>query len=439
MLSVGQARVRNCEGVSRRQLLQVGGLGLFGASLANWHASSALASGAKKDKYAQRDAACIFLWLDGGPSHFETFDPKPDTPDAIRGPFGTIPTSISGVFFSELLPMAADWMDRVAIIRSLNHSDGSHSAIPMLSGLPGENTAIGAVVSKLKGFSGNMPPFVHFGSNLAVGGGKFGAGYDPVKIEDPSGKKIELPGFTLNAELSAERLGDRAALVSSIDRLRAKFEQTANVVKMDEFHRRAYDILTSSKVRDAFDMSRESDVVRDRYGANFFGQSCLMARRLVEAGTRFVQIKWYDGPAWDAWDVHGADLGGMVRMERHLCPRFDQGLTALLEDLSQRGMLDSTLVVAVGEFGRTPQINKYGARDHWPYCFSALLAGGGIPGGTVVGASDKDGGRPADRPVSPAEFAATLYHLMGINTTTVDADPRVRPFTGGAAPVSELL
>jgi uncharacterized protein (DUF1501 family) len=438
MLTVGQAKVRNCQGVTRRELLQVGAVSTLGLTLADWHANVAAAS-TKKNKYAQRDAACIFLWLDGGPSHYETFDPKPDATDAIRGPFGAIPTSTSGVFFSELLPMTANWMDRVAIIRSLNHSDGSHSAIPMLSGLPGENTAIGAVVSKLKGFSGNMPPFVHFGSNLSVGGGKLGPGYDPVKIEDPTGKKIELPGFTLNAALSPERLGDRQSLLSSIDRTRASFDKTASVVKMDEFHKRAYDILTSTKVREAFDMSRETEATRDRYGANFFGQSCLMARRLVEAGTRFVQIKWYDGPAWDAWDVHGADLGGMVRMERHLCPRFDQGLTALLEDLTQRGMLDSTLVVAVGEFGRTPQINKYGARDHWPYCFSALLAGGGVPGGTVIGASDKEGGRPADHPVSPAEFAATLYHLIGINTTTVDADPRVRPFIRGAAPVSELL
>ncbi len=439
MFNIADGKVRNCEGVSRRGVLQVAGLGALGFSLADWLAAQTASASGKLGKYARRDASCILLWLDGGPSHFETFDPKPEAPDAIRGPFGAIPTKLSGVYFSELLPMASEWMNRIAIVRSMNHSDGSHSAIPMLSGLPGENTAIGAVVSKLKGFSGNMPPYVHFGSNLAVGGGRLGPGYDPVKIPDPSGKKVELPGFTLNAGLSAERLGDRTALLSRIDQQRAKFEATDSVVKMDDFHRRAYEILTSTKVREAFDMSREPASVRDRYGANFFGQSCLMARRLVEAGTRFVQIKWYDGPAWDAWDVHGADLGGMVRMERHLCPRFDQGLTALLEDLDRRGMFSNTLVVAVGEFGRTPQINKFGARDHWPYCFSAMLAGAGIPGGTIVGASEKDGGRPAERPVSPAEFAATIYQLVGINTTTVDGDPRVRAFTGGAAPVTELL
>ena len=161
-----------------------------------------------------------------------------------------------------------------------------------------------------------------------------------------------------------------------------------------------------------------------------------MARRLVEAGTRFVQVKWYEGPAWDGWDVHGADLGGMERMEQHLCPRLDQGLSALLDDLHQRGMLDTTLVVAVGEFGRTPQMNKYGARDHWPACFSALLAGGGVPGGTIVGSSDKHGASPASRPVSPPQFAATLYRLLGLQLTT---DPRLKPFVRDAAPIAELV
>src|SRR5262249_29689710 len=161
------------------------------------------------------------------------------------------------------------------------------------------------------------------------------------------------------------------------------------------FYQRAVDMLTSARVREAFDLAREKESLRDRYGANFFGQSCLLARRLVEAGTRFVQIKWYDGPAFDGWDVHGADLAGLVRMEQHLCPRFDQGLSALLEDLRQRGLLRTTLVVAFGEFGRTPTINRYAGRDHWPYCSSVLLAGAGIPGGTVVGASDRVAAYPA--------------------------------------------
>jgi uncharacterized protein (DUF1501 family) len=205
---------------------------------------------------------------------------------------------------------------------------------------------------------------------------------------------------------------------------------------MDTFYRRAIDMLTSTRVRDAFDLSKEPDGLRNRYGANFFGQSCLMARRLVEAGTRFVQIKWYDGIAFDAWDVHGADLAGLVRMEQQLCPRFDQALSALLEDLKQHGLLGSTLVVVTGEFGRTPRVNAFGGRDHWPHCFSVLLAGGGVRGGTVVGASDLTGAYPADRPVRPPDLAATLYRLLGIDTNT---DPRVRPFIRDGAPVAELL
>ena len=172
-----------------------------------------------------------------------------------------------------------------------------------------------------------------------------------------------------------------------------------------------------------------------QYGANFFGQACLMARRLVEAGTRYVQIKWYDVVAFDAWDCHGAELPGMMRMEQQLCPRLDQGLAAFIDDLDDRGLLDSTLVVVAGEFGRTPKINKSGARDHWPHCFSALMAGGGIPGGTIVGASDKKGAYPARRPVRPTEFAATIYERMGIDTTN---DIRIRPFINNALPVGEL-
>ncbi len=435
MLRVGQARVRNCEGIGRRELLRVGGLSLAGLTLADWfRAGESQAAAPTYDR--AKDVSCIFLWLDGGPSHFETFDPKPDAPERIRGPYGAINTNVGGVQFSELLPMSARMMDRCGLIRSMTHSSGSHSPIPMLTGFNGDSTSYGAVLTKLSGFSEAMPPYVHIGSRLGVGGGSLGAAYNPVEVRDPSGKQVELPQFSLSANITADRFQERRQLLASIDRLRAQADANLGVEKMDRYYRLAVEMLTSTKVREAFDLSQEKESLRDRYGANFFGQSCLMARRLVEAGTRFVQIKWYDGPAWDAWDVHGADLGGMVRMEQHLCPRFDQGFTALLEDLHQRGMLDTTLVVVTGEFGRTPNINKYGARDHWPACFSALLAGGGVPGGTVVGASDKQGGQPADRPVSPAEFAATLYRLLGFNTTT---DQRVRPFVRGAQPVAELV
>jgi hypothetical protein len=436
MLRLGNVPVRNCQGVTRRELLQVAGLSTIGLALPDWlRQNDAVAAGSGKYD-AARDVSCILLWLDGGPSHFETFDPKPGAIDSIRGPYGAIATKVTGIHVSELLPMTAQQMQHCAIIRSMSHSSGDHSPIPMLTGKAGDSTAHGAVVAKLKGAATSMPPYVHIGSRLGVGGGGLGSAYHPLEVADPAGKKTPPPQFSLTANVSAERFQERRNLLAEIDSMRRAADASLEMGKMDRYSRLAVEMLTSSRVRDAFDLAKERDELRERYGANFFGQACLMARRLVAAGTRFVQIKWYDGPAWDAWDVHGADMGGMERMEQHLCPRLDQGLTALLEDLSTRGMLETTLVVAVGEFGRTPKINKYGARDHWPYCFSALLAGGGVPGGIVVGASDKEGGRPAHRPVSPAEFAATLYRLLGFNTTT---DLRLRPFVGNAAPVEELV
>jgi hypothetical protein len=429
MLHVGEATVRNCQGISRREILQVAGLGLLGLALPDWLR-------ARERQAGTRDVSCIFLWLDGGPSHFETFDPKPNTPDTIRGPYGVIPTRASGIRISELLPLLAQHMDQCALIRSLTHGIDSHSPIPMLTGFTGVTTTYGAVVTRLKGHTRDLPPYVHLGSKLAVGGGALGAAYDPVEVRDPSGSKVELPQLKLPADLTADRFRQRRELLSALDTLRGQLHAGEAVEKMDTFYQRAIDILTSTRVREAFDLTREKEELRNRYGANFFGQSCLLARRLVEAGTRFVQIKWYDGPAFDGWDVHGADLPGMARMEQHLCPRLDQGLSALLGDLKERGLLSSTLVVATGEFGRTPRINRFGARDHWPHCFSVLLAGGGVPGGVVVGASDREGAYPANNPVRPPDLAATLYRLLGIDTNT---DPRIRPFIRDGAPVADLV
>jgi len=430
MLRLGSSIQRNCQGLSRREILTIGSLGMAGLTLPGWLHSAQAAP------QKSRDVSCILLWLDGGPSHLETFDPKPGTPDTVRGPYGVIPTSVSSVQFCELLPMLAAWMDRCAVIRSMTHGIDAHAPIPMLTGFNGKTTSYGAVVTRLKGPRGDMPPHVHLGSKLAVGGGDLGSACDPIELRDPTGNKVDLPQFSLSANLSAERLHERQALLKAVDDMRRKAHADPAVEKLDTFHQRAIDMLTSTKVRDAFDLSREPPTVRNRYGANFFGQSCLLARRLVEAGTRFVQVKWYDGPAFDAWDVHGADLAGMARMEQQLCPRLDLGLSALLEDLQQRGLLASTLVLAFGEFGRTPRINKYGARDHWPHCFSVFLAGAGIPGGVIVGASDREGAYPTSSPVKPPELAATIYKLMGIDINT---DPRVRPFIGTAGPVPDLV
>ena len=442
MLKFGRATSKNCQGISRREVFQVGGLNLLGLSLAE-----SLRRNAAAAESPRQERSCVFIWLNGGPSHFETFDPKPDTDDSVRGPYGSIQTPVAGVHLSELLPMLARRMEKFSVIRSMSHKNGSHNSTAMLTGFDNKLETFGAVVTKLKGADRAMPPYVHVGSTPGdgsqvtsnidrVGGGTLGSAYSPISVRDPSGKKVELPDFSLSADISADRFQQRQALLDAVDRTRRQLDESPAVEKMDTYYRRAIEMLTSTRVRDAFDLENERPQLRMQYGANFFGQACLMARRLVEAGTRYVQIKWYDVVAFDAWDCHGAELPGMMRMEQQLCPRLDQGLAAFIDDLDDRGLLDSTLVVVAGEFGRTPKINKSGARDHWPHCFSALMAGGGIPGGTIVGSSDRKGAYPARRPVSPTEFAATIYERMGVDTTN---DIRIRPFINNALPVGELI
>ncbi len=431
MFNIGNAASKHCQGVTRRAILQVGGLGAIGLTLADAFAARA-SSGAPT-----RERSCIFIFLSGGPSHFETFDPKPSAPSDIRGPYGVIPTRVPGIQISELLPQVARHMDKCSLIRSMTSADGAHSGAFLLSGGTRGAASMGAVLQRLGGAgSAGVPPFVHVGpTGYLPGAGNLGTAFSPFLVAHPT-RQVQLPEFTLSATVSAQRFQSRRDLLGAVDQTRAAWQSNAAVGEMDNNFRRAADLLTSDRVRSAFDVSLEPPELRARYGGNIFGQSCLLARRLAEAGTRFIQVNWYGEPAWHGWDVHGADLPGLGRMESPLCPRLDQGLSSLLEDLHQRGLLDSTLVVVTGEFGRTPRINQYGGRDHWPQCFSVLLAGGGVPGGLVVGASDNQGGYPAFRPVQVPELAATIYRLMGINTNT---DLRIRPFIGEAAPMPELI
>jgi hypothetical protein len=415
--------------------LQAGGLGLLGLSLGQVWPGQARGIGYGASK---KETSCIFIFLSGGPSHFETFDPKPNAPSNIRGPYGAIPTCVPGIHISELLPLTAQHLDKCTILRSMTSKDGGHSGTAMLSGMSGSGASYGAVLTRLKGpGQSGLPPFVHVGPNgYLPGAGNLGAAYQPILVPDPSGKQVQLPQFGLTVDVTADRFRQRSQLLQAVDQVRSDLQSNPAIEKMGENYQRAVEMLTSNKVREAFDLEREPVELRSRYGGSTFGQSCLMARRLVEAGTRFVQVNWFSAPAWLGWDVHGADLPGLGRMESPLCPRLDQGLTALLDDLDRRGLLASTLVVVTGEFGRTPQVNKYGGRDHWPNCFSVLLAGAGVPRGAVLGASDRNGGYPVERPVTVPELAATLYRLLGIETTT---DARIKPFIGEAAPVNELI
>lgn len=434
MISLGTIIGRDCQGMHRREFLRLGNAGFAGLTL-----DRLLRTADAGPAPGKPERSCIFIYLAGGPSQLETFDPKPAAPLNIRGPWGAIRTATPGTHFGEMLPSLARLVDRFALLRALNHSNSLHQPWPMMTGNIQHRIAHASTVSFLKRNEVRaMPAHVHLGPRLSVGAGTLGRSAEPLEIADPLNVANSLDEFTLGHGIDPDRLDDRQTLLASFDELRKLIDGSPAVGAQDAIYRRAIGMLTSSRVRDAFDLAREPERLRDRYGANSFGQSCLMARRLIEAGTRFVQVVWYnreDGFAV-GWDVHGDDLAGLVRMEQQLCPRFDQGLSALLEDLEERGLLASTLVCATGEFGRTPQISKLGGRDHWPYCFSALMAGARVRGGAVVGASDTRGAFPADRPTSPADFAATLYQILGVDPTL---DDRLRPAVFEGQPVAELL
>lgn len=436
MLELGRGYIRNCEGMSRRRLLTVGGLGVMGLSLAD--ALRAEASPGRATGPAQR--SCIFVWLDGGPSQYETFDPKPEAAVEVRGPYGAIETNVSGIRISELLPTLARQMDKFTIIRTFTHGLDRHSPVHVMTGSPTDNTAYGAVVTALKERRSAMPPYVRLGSQIrGVGGGRLGAAFDPVQVENPGAAKIVLPDFERPAAVDGDRFARRRGLLDRVDHFRRDTDADPVLQTKDAAYQKAMGLLTSTEVREAFDLSRESPRLRARYGANKFGQSCLLARRLVEAGTRFVEIKWFgdvDSSAYDSWDVHGADLPGLTRLEHQLCPRLDLAFAALLQDLHERGLLESTLVVALGEFGRTPKINPLGGRDHWPAAQSVFVAGAGTPAGTVIGSTDAEGAYPASRPVPLNDFIVTFYRLLDLNA---NLDDRLRPFMPPGETVDELL
>jgi hypothetical protein len=434
MLELGRDKLRTCEGISRRRLMTVGGLGVMGLTLADALRAEAAEPAGKTPP------SCIFVWLDGGPSQYETFDPKPEAPAEVRGPYGAIETNVKGIRISELLPTLAGQMDKFCVLRSFTHTLDRHSPIHVMTGSATQPTAFGAVVTAFSRHSAVMPPYVRLGSNITgVGGGSLGAAYDPVQVPDPAAGKVVIPDYDPPKWVDRPRLDRRRSLLDQVERFRAEADQNPQLRSKDAAYQKAMSLLTSSQVRDAFDLSRESPDLRARYGANKFGQSCLLARRLVEAGSRFVEIKWFgdvDSSAYDSWDTHGADLPGLTRLEHQLCPRLDMAFSALVQDLSDRGLLANTLVVALGEFGRTPRMNVMGGRDHWPAAQSVFLAGAGVPAGTVIGSTDAEGAYPASRPVSLADFNVTFFRILGFNSNT---DDRLRPFLTSGSVVDELV
>ena len=440
MLEFGRGCVRHCTGVSRRRFVTVGGLGVMGLTLADALRAEAAPRPGGTAGLSARKTACIFVWLDGGPSQFETFDPKPDAPVEIRGPYGAIETNVSGIRISELLPTLARQMDRFTIVRTLTHSLDRHAPNHVMTGAPNGSTSFGAVATAFDERTGSLPPYVRLGSAIrGVGGGTLGPAFEPVQVEDPGAGKVVLPDYDLPPAIDAPRFARRRNLLAGVDAFRRAADADPGLRNKDAYYQQAMGLLTSTEVRDAFDLSREPAALRSRYGANKFGQSCILARRLIESGSRFVEIKWFgdvDSSAYDSWDVHGADLPGLSRLEHQLCPRLDMAFAGLLQDLHDRGLLETTLVVALGEFGRTPKINALGGRDHWPPAQSVFIAGAGVPAGTVIGATDADGGYPAARPVPLNDFIVTFYRLLGLNA---NLDDRLRPFVPAGNVVEELL
>lgn len=438
---------------NRRSFVKAGILGAAGLTLPDLLKADAHSRG------AARKNSVIILWMRGGPSHHDTWDPKPDAPVEYRGEFGVLPTKVPGILLSDLLPLCGKVMDQWSIIRSLHHADAGHSSGDQIcfTGYPAGSNAdenvmpsCGSIVSKQLGhLTPQLPAYVMIprqvpgtgAAYLGVAHKAFETGVDPA---NPG--TFRVPNFTMPEGITLERLADRRDLLGSFDQVRRELDRSGQMEALDRFHQQAWDVLTSPAARDAFDLDREPDRVRERYGfmapfdpgasnrcgAPAWSQRILLARRLVEAGVRLVTVdlRW--------WDTH---VQGFDSLRRGFLPRFDRAYSALIEDLKQRGLLDTTLVLAWGEFGRTPRVNKDAGRDHYPNVFSAALAGGGIRGGRVVGESDAKGAFPRANPKSPQDVLATVYRHLGVDVEKnyVDASGRPHPVLPSGKPIEELF
>jgi hypothetical protein len=406
---------------SRRDFVRIGGLAALGLGLPELFARRAAA--AESPAKAKR---CILIWLDGGPSHLETFDLKPHAPREVRGPFAAIDTAVSGIQISECLPLLAARMKQAAIVRSLTSPLGEHNLGTqyLLTGYPPtpalDYPTIGSVVAHLETAEHPLPRFVAI-PDFRVGGqpfaahGYLAAGADPFEVGgDPARPDFRVAGLDFFPGLDADRLNRRREYLAALDSVERHSEAHPAAPTGSPFDQ-AHRLIVSPQAKAAFDLSQEPAQTRARYGPRTIGQSTLLARRLIEAGVPFVTVNY---PGWDTHQNLYTQLKEGFTGAQHpvgLIPSLDLALSALLDDLSDRGLLAETLIVVMGEFGRTPKLNTQGGRDHWPRVFSALLAGGGVPGGQVIGASDATGESPKDRPITPADLAATIYTLLGID------------------------
>ena len=448
--------VHFCDGLTRRDFLHAGSLAALGLGLPALQGLEAQGAVAR-----DRDVNCILLFLVGGPSQLDTWDMKPDAPEEIRGPFRPIATKVPGVQVSEIFPRLAGMMDQVSLIRSVYHTaaavhDTGHQMMQTGRLFTGgiEHPHYGCVLSKLKSGRNDTPPHVLLpkpigatGGNMPHGqsAGYLGKTFDPFVLNaDPNDKAFKVPDLLPPDYVTAVRETRRRSLRAAIDGEVKAFEHSADARLLDANFEGAFKLMSSVSAREAFDLKAEPDPVRDRYGRTRFGQSCLLARRLVERGVRFVTVNMFETVFNEVtWDIHGsAPFTAIESYKNDIGPNFDNAYTALLEDLSRTGLLGNTMVIALGEFGRTPKINPAGGRDHHPACWTVLTAGGPIKGGQVVGASDEIGYAPKDRPVTTAEIAATVFHGLGIDLETELPGPQGRPLRlvdHGVEPIGELF
>jgi len=461
------ARDREGLTLSRRNLLKAGLAGFGGLTLPGL-------LGARDSGTARQPKSVILLWMAGGPSQIDTLDPKPDRPPENRGPFSVTKTKLPGVIVCEHLPKLAAMLDRFTVIRSVNcrHSNHEPNTVMQTANLlaePRENPearsypAIGSLVAKLRGPNHPAsPPYVAFmrsRSHLAYGG-YLGKSYDPflaneaarLPVYDLVGKDTgQLSGgrmFELPSDVPAVRMGNRQSLLQNFDRLRADIDRSGSMAALDKYGQQAVEMLTGGRVRDALDLSKEPMTTLEKYGKHLWCQQALLARRMVEAGTAFITIDLSYHTASGTWDTHGDNIppyGGIRKGLTPLLPLFDHLITTLVGDLEQRGLLEQTLVIAMGEFGRTPQLGTQGStdgRNHWPYVMSMLLAGGGLRHAQVIGSSEKDGGQIQERPVTPGDLAATIYKHFGVplDSTYKDATNRtLNLLPNGGDPIRELF
>jgi hypothetical protein len=447
--------------MSRRESLRAGSLSLFGLTLPSYLGGQAQAA-AQRPARPGRAKACILLFMWGGPAHQDTWDLKPDAPAEFRGEFRPIATAVPGLRICEHLPQIARHTDKVALVRSLTHGDVDHlTATHFLltgRGVPNRNGPehedwphYGALLASQGRGRGPLPPFVSMMPRVPDGAPRFveqsrgrGAGmlgplFEPMRIDaDASRTDYQVADFSLRADVPAKRAAGRRDLLRQLEGQRHRVETDPRIAALHKHYERAFTLLDTRGVAEAFDLSKESDRVRDRYGRNIHGQAVLQARRLVEAGVPLVTVFWQNDGLTNVsvyWDTHNRNF---IDLKTRLCPVADQAFSALLEDLDQRGLLNETLVVWTGEFGRTPRVGQgvpggAGAgrdgRDHWAGVFTSVLAGGGIRGGVVHGSSDRFAAFPATDPTRPADLAATVYHCLGVDPSTQVRDRLDRPLT----------